>query len=101
MRGHRYRIVNPFRFFIFILVMVMLIAFASATLISNSKAEASSVTTYMQVVVDDNDTLWTIAESYCNVNMDLRDYIYDVCEINDIDSNDVLHAGDVLFVPLY
>ncbi|MBQ0018719.1 MAG: LysM peptidoglycan-binding domain-containing protein [Clostridiales bacterium] len=101
MRGHRYRIVNPVRFFIFILAVVMMIAFASATLIKSGNAEASSVDTYMQVVVEDRDSLWSIAESYCNTNMDLRDYIDDVCEINDIDSNDMLHEGDVLFVPLY
>lgn len=101
MRGHRYRVVNPIRFFIFILVTVMLIAFFSFSLINSNKAEAASIDTFMQVEIQENDNLWSLAEQYCNVNMDLRDYIDDICDINDIDSNDMLHPGDVLFVPLY
>ncbi len=101
MRGHRYRIVNPLRFFIFILVTVMFVAFFSISVINSNKAEAASIDTFMQVEIQEYDSLWSLAEQYCNVNMDLRDYIDDICDINDIDSNDMLHPGDVLFVPLY
>lgn len=101
MRGHRYRIVDPVRFFIFILVTVMFVAFFSISVINSNKAEAASIDTFMQVEIQEYDSLWSLAEQYCNVNMDLRDYIDDICNINDIDSNDMLHPGDVLFVPLY
>lgn len=101
MRGHRYRVVNPIRFFIFILVTVMFVAFFSISVINSTKAEAASIDTFMQVEIQEHDSLWSLAEQYCNVNMDLRDYIDDICDINDIDSNDMLHPGDVLFVPLY
>lgn len=101
MRGHRYRIVDPVRFFIFILVTVMFVTFFSISVINSNKAEAASIDTFMQVEIQEHDSLWSLAEQYCNVNMDLRDYIDDICNINDIDSNDMLHPGDVLFVPLY
>jgi len=101
MRGHKYRVVNPVRFFIFILVTVLLLTFATATIINKNGAEASSVNTYMQVEVQPYDSLWSIAEGYCNTNMDMRDYVKEICNVNDIDVNGSLQPGDVVFVPLY
>ena len=101
MKRQHYRIVNPIRFFIFILISVMILTFAAVTIVNHGKAEAASVNTYMQVVVDDHDNLWSIAEGYCSNNMDMRDFIDDICEVNDIDVNDYLQPGDVLFIPLY
>lgn len=101
MKGRRYRIVNPIRFFIFVCICVLTIVFSAYTLINLNTAQASSVNTYQQVVVHDNGTLWDIAEKHCQSNMDIRDYIYEICDINDISSNDSLYAGDILFVPVY
>lgn len=99
MKKH-YKIVKPFRFFVFILICVLIIAFAASTIIGLNKASAATVNTYRQVVIQTNDTLWNIAEEYCSDDIDIRDYILDVCEINDIYVNN-LQAGDVIFVPIY
>ena len=101
MKGRHYRIVNPVRFFIFICICVFTIVFSAYTLININSAQASSVNTYQQVVVHDNGTLWDIAEDYCKSNMDIRDYIDDICDVNDISSNDVLYEGEIIFVPIY
>ena len=101
MKSRRYRIVNPIRFLIFITICVLTITFAGYTLITSGTAEASSVNTYQQVVIQDNGSLWQIAEEYCQTNMDIRDYIDDICEVNDITSNDFIHEGQILFVPIY
>ena len=90
MRRHHYRIVNPFRFFIFVLVCVMILAFAVSTVIGIADAQAASADTYAQVLVDENDTLWDIAEEYSDNKMDIRQYVRDICETNDIDINDPL-----------
>lgn len=99
MKKH-YRVANPIRFFIFVLICVMTIAFAGSTLLGMDKANAASVSTYRQVEIQADDTLWNIAEQYCSDSIDIRDYINEVCEINDISLNNI-HAGDVIFVPVY
>ena len=75
--------------------------FAALGIASINSAEAASVNTYQQVVIQDNGSLWEVAESHCQSNMDIRDYIDDICEINDINANDVLQPGQVVFVPIY
>lgn len=47
-------------------------------------------------VVSQGDTLWDIAKEYCPSNMDIRDYIYDIKERNDISGT--IHNGQVLEV---
>ena len=101
MKSRRYRIVNPLRFFIFVFICVITIVFATYGVISFNSAEASSVNTYQQVTITDNGSLWEVAASHCQSNMDIRDYIDDICEINDITSNDFLQPGQVIFVPIY
>lgn len=97
----RYRVVDPIRFFIFIFICVCTIVFAGFAIVDNTSAQAASVSTYKQVVVQNNGSLWDIADDYCKSDMDIRDYIYDICEVNDIDANEYLQPGDVLFVPIY
>ena len=101
MQRHNYRVVNPIRFFIFILISVLIIAFSFISIINRNSAEAASVNTYIQVVVQDSDNLWSIAEDYCDRDHDIRELVNDICETNDIDSNEYLQPGDIIFVPLY
>ena len=85
----------------FVLVCVMLIAFTLSTVISSNQAQAASVKAYRQVVVDHNETLWNIAQENATEDMDIRFYIDEICETNDIDENDALVPGQVVFVPVY
>lgn len=101
MRQHHYRIVNPIRFFLFILISTLIIAFAGYGLLNIGKAEAAQVSTYAQVVIQQDDTLWDIATSYNpNYHGDTRNLVHEIYEINDINASDV-HPGDVIFVPVY
>ncbi len=100
MRRHHYKIVNPIRFFIFILLTVVITVFAVYSLFNYSKAEAASVDTYVQVSVDENGNLWNIAERYNTEDRDIRDYIQEIRQVNDIDEDD-LQPGDVLFIPIH
>lgn len=100
-RKHHYRIVNPVRFFIFVLITVMVLVFAAYSILNIGQAEAEAVNTYAQVSVSENESLWSIAERYNNdVNIDTREIIHEICEINDISAADV-QAGDTIFVPVY
>ena len=98
---HHYRIVKPFRFFLFVVISIMIIVFAGYTVIGAGNAEAAAVRTYVQVTIDEGDSLWSIVER-CNkdARIDVQSAIYDVYEINDIDAADI-QPGDKLFIPVY
>jgi nucleoid-associated protein YgaU len=100
-RRHHYRIVKPFRFFLFVVLSIMITVFAGYTVIGAGNAEAAAVRTYVQVTIDEGDSLWSIVER-CNkdANIDVQSAIYDVYEINDIDAADI-QPGDKLFIPVY
>ena len=100
-RRHHYRIVKPFRFFLFVVISIMITVFAGYTVIGAGNAEAAAVRTYVQVTIDEGDSLWSIVER-CNkdANIDVQSAIYDVYDINDIDAADI-QPGDKLFIPVY
>ena len=50
-------------------------------------------------VVDSGDTLWAIAEQYKPEWLDVREYMYQVKQLNGIDSN--LQVGDEILVYTY
>ncbi|NLY87378.1 MAG: LysM peptidoglycan-binding domain-containing protein [Clostridiales bacterium] len=100
MRRPKYKIVKPIRFFVFILLTVMITVFAAYGLFSYSKAEAASVDTYVQVCVSENGNLWNIAERYVPDDIDIRDYIHEIREVNDITEGN-LQPGDILFIPIH
>ena len=100
-RRHHYRIVNPVRFFIFVVISIMIVIFAGYSIMGISDANAAAVRTYKQVVIQDGDNLWDLIESYNpGANIDVRDAIYDVYEINDISECDV-QPGETIFIPIY
>ena len=99
MKKH-YKIVNPLRFFAFVMLSVTILTMACLTIFNIDQAQAASVNRYKQIEIQEADTLWNIAENYCSPDKDIRTYIDDICEINDISANDV-SPGDIVFVPIY
>lgn len=101
MKTRRYKIVRPVRFFIFIFICIMVIVFAGYSFLASGKAEAKTARTYERVVVQENDTLWALAEMFNpDVDMSYQEIIHEICEINEMDSVD-LHPGDEVFIPVY
>lgn len=98
---HHYRVANPFRFFIFVLICITTITFAAYSLAGAADAQAADVRTYRQVTIQEDDNLWNLVERYNpDANINVRDAVYDIYEINDIDANDI-HPGDEIFIPIY
>ena len=54
---------------------------------------------YRQIVVHENETIWTIAEENCPSGTDPRIHVKEICEINDVNPGEI-QPGDVLIVPV-
>ena len=100
-RKHHYRIVDPVRFFLAVVISIMILIFAGYSIIGATQAQAAAIRTYKQVTIQDGDNLWNLIESYNpGSNIDVRNAIYDVYEINDISESDV-RPGETIFIPIY
>jgi LysM repeat protein len=55
--------------------------------------------TYQEYEVQAGDTLWQIARETGSANTDVRQTIYEICQVNDI-SAETLFAGSVIQIPL-
>ncbi len=97
----KYKIVSPVRFFIFVLLSTLIMVFGLVSLFTSARTEAASVSSYVQVEVQNNDSLWSIASDYTDDSIDIRDFIDEICEVNDIGANESIHAGDQIFIPIY
>ena len=100
-RKHHLKIVKPFRFFVFVLICITIIAFAGYLIFGQSKAIAAGEPQYAQVLVQEDDTLWNIIETYNpNADINMRTAIHEVYEINNMDGADI-NPGDILQIPVY
>lgn len=54
---------------------------------------------YQPYIVDRGDSLWTIAKQYLPAHMDIRDYIYEIKAMNQLDSAMIME-GQLLQIPI-
>lgn len=90
----RYELKNPVRFYTAVAIVIVVIA----TLFAASKVYAKKPDNLTTVVVSEGDTLWSIAQE-CGSETEIRELIYEIKEINGLDSNDFIYEGMVLRVP--
>jgi uncharacterized protein YpuA (DUF1002 family) len=92
----RYKIVNKKKFTRFICILALLIigiTYTTHTLQTDWTDEYTTTKVYVQ----SGDTLWSIAEQYVPDGIDIRDYMYEIRELNNMTTSDV-YAGDVITV---
>ena len=100
MKSKRYKIVNKTRFYIFITVSLMLGAIITNTLFSTAKAYSNPVDIpYEEIVVTKGDTLWYIAIEFMPQNYDVRQMIYNIRQLNNMETVSI-HPGDKIKVPI-
>jgi len=95
------RIVNKKKFVRMIILIIGVIVFLSICFsnVSFSKGEIKTKTVY----VSSGDTLWTIAKEEQNNNLyyentDIRDIIYQIKKLNNLDNNSNLLEGQKLII---
>lgn len=64
-------------------------------------AQANDIPRELQpVIVRSGDTLWDLVSQYYQYNGDIRAAIYEVREINELDSVE-LYPGQLIYIPAY
>ena len=85
------------------LFLIFVFAIFFFFLSSNTKTSAHVDATkhVCSVVIQDGDTLWSIANTYhTELDGSIDDYVSEIKETNDITS-DVIHEGNYLLIPYY
>ena len=81
-------------------VVLVLLLMLSVTLIACTQKEETEIVRYETYVVKEGDTLWNVAMDYYGDDIDIRNAIKKIREINEI-SDAMIHCGDSLLVPIY
>lgn len=94
----RYRIVNRKRFITFATTVILMFAFIFAGVFNTVTALGNKEVTCIEVTVCDGDTIWGIAKEYGCKTKDIREVVYDICNINGIEGA-MIYSGQVIKVP--
>ena len=61
--------------------------------------KGNNTKTYYAITVESGDTLWTIAQRFVDDRTDIRKLIYEISDINDLESAN-LAIGQQLIIPI-
>lgn len=94
------KVINKFRFTLFVVLTIIILTFLTNILLGLNNAEGTTIIEYKDIVVEPGDTLWNIASTYYSNDMDLREYIYEICELNNVSAS-TLQEGMKIMIPIY
>ena len=81
------------------LLLVMLVVAIVVTFVFNGNTNANEKYNVTSVTVKSGDTLWSIAKEYKPDGKDIRQFICELSEFNQIDNASIL-VGQTIFIPL-
>lgn len=83
-------------------MVYIIILFSIISLLSGFSGfkKYNNIVEYETVNVTQGDTLWNIAREYISEKEDIRDYIYMIRKVNNLESANI-HPGDQLLIPVY
>jgi len=100
MKRKKYKIVSKKRFFTTIFTISLLIIIIISLFINDKEAYSSTyIQEYEEVIVKTGDTLWKIAKEYTPKDYDIRKMVFEIREINNLESADI-YPGDLVKVPI-
>ena len=92
----KYKIVNKYRFFT-IVCLILVILFASMFFIVVN-AKSTTAVVLVPVYVSEGDNLWQLSAQYSDGKIDIRNYIDNVMDINNLtDAN--IKPGEIIMFP--
>ncbi len=100
MKTKKYRIVNKSRFYTFITLTLIIGGIFTNTLLSTAKAYSNPADIpYEEIIIAEGDTLWYIALEFMPQNYDVREMIYNIRQLNNMNTVSI-HPGDKIKVPI-
>lgn len=96
----KYRIQSQLRFTVFLVLAAIIIFTATTTALGFNQAEALTKPVYTEIQIQNGDTLWDLAKEYGPKDQDIRKVVYAICEINQIQA-DELQSGQSILIPKY
>lgn len=94
----RFKIVSKLRFGIFLASIWLLICPIISLAMDYSKSQEAKY--YIEVFVEQGDTLWDIAKRTLPKNTDIRKYIQEIKAVNNLETA-FIKEGDILKIPVY
>lgn len=81
---------------LFLLVIFIIFNMLTSTIFGKKDIKTTSIT------IKSGDTLWGISKEICNndSSLNIQEVIYDIKEINGLDSNEII-TGSLIYVPVY
>ena len=79
-------------------VVLAVIVIAAACASKSDNSVEAETNTYIEYCVSPGDTLWDIAKEHSNNNVDLRDFIREIEEKNQL-TDTFIYSGDTLLIP--
>ena len=86
-------------FTVFALCATMGIAGILGVDIFADKATAANEKVNISVTVETGDSLWSIATDHIEKGKNIRSYVYEIADLNDIEDN-TIYAGQTILVPV-
>lgn len=96
----RLRIRSKVRFTIFAVVLILLVLNIVSAMAGMNTTTGVSLNKLKAVTVHAGDTLWSIAEKNNTSDMDVREFIDDIKEKNDLASAEI-QEGQKLLIPVH
>jgi len=96
---NRYKVVNMFRFKLFVILSLVIILIFTLYNLNAFSLNKEDYNNYIEILVKDGDTIWNIAKKYNSDGNDLRQLVYDISKINDVEDS-VIVPGQKIIVPL-
>lgn len=94
----RYVIINKRRFFTFITLMLLIFIGLATLIVASHKAHSQEEIYFNEYRVGEGDTLWKISNYFSDENIDIRQFIYEIKKLNDMETS-AIYEGDIIKIP--
>ncbi len=91
------RITNKYRFIAFVTICVLLMSMVIGALFPVRASESTEIS-YTEVKIHSGDTLWSLARQYGDQSKDVREVVYDICQLNNVTAGSI-YPGQTIRIP--
>lgn len=97
--GKKIKIVNKMRFTI--ALFILLVSVLCVCIVAYNRVSENENIIYIDYVVTNGDTLWSIADIQSNDQLDTRDVVSHISKTNNISGSDHIYPGQTLKIPTW